>query len=191
MFGFGKKKKAYFASKVLMTREALDRILVNGLSTKSFMVITFFPATRDELLKKVNDESANDLVISADKIINGNAVPHINSFLLTGGKQLVLAERYPLKTKEIQVAEKLEASGIPFPLDAYAALNDALLLQAGGEKIQSLMQKMGMTEDEIIAHSMIESSIEKFQEKIASKTNYDSTAKSAAEWFRQSLPFNG
>jgi hypothetical protein len=190
MFGFGKKKKTYFASKVLMTREALDRLLVNGLRDKTFMAITFFPATRDELLKKLGDESANDLVIPADKIINGNAVPHITSFLLTAGKQLVLAERYPLKTKELQVAEKLEANGIRFPLDAYAALDDALLLQAGGEKIQSLMQRMGMKEDEIIAHSMIESSIEKFQEKIASKTNYDSNAKSATDWFRQSLPFN-
>lgn len=191
MFGFGKKKKKYFSSKVLMTREALDRILVGGLRNKSFMVITFFPATRDELLKKVNDESANELIISADKIIHGNAVPHINSFLLAAGKQLVLAERYPLSTKEIQVAEKLEASGVRLPLDAYAALNDALLLQAGGEKIQSLMQRMGMTEDEIISHSMIESSIEKFQEKIASKTNFDSNAKSGEEWFRQSFPFNG
>jgi hypothetical protein len=190
MFGFGKKKKTYFASKVLMTREALDRILLNGLQNKTFMVITFFPATRNELLKKLNDLTGEDLVIPADKIMNGSAIPRINSFLATGGKQLVLAERYPLSTNETQVAEKLETNSIPLPLDAYAALNDALLLQAGGENIQSLMLKMGMKEDEIIAHSMIESSIAKFQGKIADKVSSESHAQSSAEWFRINFPFN-
>ena len=59
MFGFGKKKKTYFSSQVLMTRDALDRLLVNGLQNKTLMAITFFSATHHELLKKLNDETTH------------------------------------------------------------------------------------------------------------------------------------
>jgi hypothetical protein len=52
------------------------------------------------------------------------------------------------------------------------------------------MQKMGMKEDEIISHSMIESSIVKYQEKIAAKITFESHAQSAAEWFRINFPLN-
>lgn len=188
MFGFGKKKKKCFASKVLISREALDRLLLNGLRNNELMLITFFPATRNSLLKKLNDNSFDDFIIPADRILNGNAIPRINSFLAGGGKKIVLAERYPLSANEIQVAEKLEINGITLPIDAYASLDDALLLQAGGERIASLMQKMGMKEDEIIAHSMVESSIENYQSKIASKINFESNAQSPSDWFRMNFP---
>ncbi|MDQ3110531.1 MAG: hypothetical protein M3R17_11610 [Bacteroidota bacterium] len=188
MFGFGKKKKSHFSSKVLMSRVALDRLLVNGLRNKEIIAVTFFTSTRNELIKTVNDPSLDDHIIPAEKIINGNAIPRINSFLLSGDKKIVFAERYPLSANEIQVAEKLEISGIPLPFIAYASLDDAILLQAGGEKIISMMQKMGMKEDEIIEHSMIESSIKNFQSKIAEKTSFHSHAQSPEEWFRVNIP---
>ncbi len=188
MFGFGKKKKVYFSSKVLMTREAVDKLLVNGLRNKEILVITFFASTKNNLEKKLNDEVLDDFIIPADKIINGSAIPRINSFLSSGGK-MVLAERYPLNANETQLAEKLEANGIALPVDAYNALDDAFMLQAGGENIASLMKKMGMAEDEIIAHSMVEASIEKFQKKIASKVTSESHAPSAEQWFRINFPF--
>ena len=188
MFGFGKKKKTYFASKVLMSRPALDRLLLNGLRNKEIIAVTFFTSTRNELLKLLNDPSLDDLVIPAEKIINGNAIPQINSFLIPGGKQIVLAERYPLSDNETRLAEKLEANGIQIPLAAYASLDDAILQHAGGEKVKSLMQRMGMQEDEIISHAMIESSIENFQSKIAKKISFDSHAQSPEEWFRMNIP---
>ncbi len=171
-----------------MTREAVDKLLLNSLQKKEIILITFFPSTRNTLVKKLNDDLLDDFIIPADKIINGSAIPRINSFLAAGGK-IVLAERYPLNEKETMLAEKLEANGILFPIDAYNALNDAFMLQAGGENISSLMKKMGMAEDEIIAHAMIEASIEKFQKKIASKVTTESHAQSPEEWFRINFPF--
>ncbi|CAN5849901.1 hypothetical protein BH11BAC7_BH11BAC7_18900 [soil metagenome] len=188
MFGFGKKKKTYFSSKVLMTRNALDKILLNELLSRNSIVVTFFASTRNELIKQLNDSSVEEFIIPADKIINGSAIPRINSFFIPGGKKIILAERYPLIVNETQLAEKLEENGVSLPVDAYAAFNDALLLKAGGEKITSLMQRMGMKEDEVIAHAMIESSIEKFQSKITSKINVESHTLSPEEWFRMNLP---
>ena len=52
------------------------------------------------------------------------------------------------------------------------------------------MVKMGMQDDEIISHSIIESAIVKYQEKIASKIPFESHAQSAAEWFRINFPLN-
>jgi hypothetical protein len=186
MFGFGKKKKTYFASKVLMTREALDSVLLDHVRNQN-IVVTFFSQTRKDLLKKLNDSSLEDLVIPAEKILNGTAVYRSGNYSST---KIILGERYPLSAKETELAQQLEANFISLPIDIYCALNDPMMLQAGGEKIQSLMQRMGMKEDEIIAHSMIESSIEKFQSKIAAKIITESHTQSAAEWFRINFPLN-
>jgi hypothetical protein len=188
MFGFGKKKKVFFAPKILMTRQALDYLLLNTLRANEIVLITFFSSTRNHLLKTGNDPGLEELIIPADKIMNGSALSRISSFA-TQGKRIALAERHPLGANEKQLAEKLETNGFAFPLDAFAALDDAIMLQAGGERIKSLMLKMGMKEDEIIEHSMIESSIQKFQEKIAEKSA-GLPAQSAEEWFRLNFPFS-
>jgi hypothetical protein len=187
MFGFGKKKKVCFSSMVMMSRPALDKLLISGLYKNEFILVTFFTSTRNELLKMINDSSLEEMIIPADRIINSIAIPRINTLLMTG-KKIVLGERHPLSSYEIQVAERLESAGIPLPLAAYASLDDTLLLRAGGEKVKSLMQRMGMKEDEIISHSMIESSIEKFQSKIADKVMFESHTQSPEEWFRMNIP---
>ncbi|CAN5372856.1 hypothetical protein BH09BAC5_BH09BAC5_10560 [soil metagenome] len=188
MFGFGKKKPDYFSSKVLMTRAALNKLLIERLCKKEILAITFFTSTRAELLKDLNDESLHNTVINADKILNGNAIPGITSFLNSPGKKVVFIERYPLNTYEVQVAEKLATNGIPAPYDIFATLDDALMLHAGGERVKALMLKMGMKEDEIIEHNLIESSIENLQAKIAKKISFESHFSSPEEWFRINLP---
>ena len=186
MFGFGKKKKSYFSCKVMMSRTGLNALLSAGVNSKDFLLITFFASTRNELLQLC--PGAEEQIISAEQILNGAAVSFISSFLRLPRKQIVLAERYPLSTRETQVAEKLSAAGIAFPVPAFAALDDTLLLKAGGEKIISLMQKMGMGEAEIIEHSMIESSIEKLQGKIEAAVPAESKTRSPQEWFQLNVP---
>ena len=45
-----------------------------------------------------------------------------------------------------------------------------------------------MKEDEVIEHSMIESSIERLRSKIAGKVTVESHIQSAQDWFRINIP---
>jgi hypothetical protein len=189
MFGFGKKKKTLFTSKVMMTRAALDQTLVNGIRTGNILLITFFPSTEKGLLRLLGgDPVLAEFIIPAGQGISPAAIQKIKDCASLGAYKPVLAERYPLSEKEKQLADKLEMNGISLPVDAYAALDDAFMLQAGGEKIKSLMERMDMQQDEILSHTMIESSIERFQEKLAGKLVIESRAQSAQDWFRMNIP---
>jgi preprotein translocase subunit SecA len=66
-------------------------------------------------------------------------------------------------------------------------LDDALMLSFGGANIAALMQKMGMSETEVIAHSVVTSSIANAQKKLLKKVTYEQQAKSPEEWFRFNL----
>ncbi len=188
MFGFGKKKIDYFRCNVLMSRPALNRILVNGITSKELIVVTFFPSTRNELLKNIGDSSLDEFVIPAERIINGSSLLKINSLRNSGAKQIVFSERHPLNAYEVLVAEKLAENGIALPILAYSSLDDAILQRAGGEKVKSLMLRMGMTENDIIEHAMVEKSIENLQTKIAKKVIVDAHGQSPEEWMKMNLP---
>jgi len=56
----------------------------------------------------------------------------------------------------------------------------------GGERLISLMQKLGMAPGETIEHPMITASIKRAQEKLSSKITVDFSARSQEEWFRRS-----
>jgi preprotein translocase subunit SecA len=188
MFGFGKKKKTYFSCKVVMSRPALDTILAQGIAANNWLVITFFNETKNNLSKLLNNEALSENIIAADKINSGSMLQKIKTFLAQPGKIIVLGERHPLSAHENQVAEKLSENGVPLPILAFTSLDDALMQRFGGENIKSLMRKMGMKEDEMIEHSMIEKSIENAQEKVAKKTLTESRVNSGEEWFRMNLP---
>ncbi|MCX6311294.1 MAG: hypothetical protein NT084_06605 [Bacteroidetes bacterium] len=190
MFGslFGNKKKIYFTCKVYMNRPILDAMLAQGISTNEWMVITFFPATRNTISEIVNNDTLSENIILADKPFSASTIQRINSFLSQPGRKIVFGERHPLSFHEDQVAEKLSELGISLPIIAFASLDDALLQRFGSEKAKGLMLSMGMKAEEVIEHSMIEKSIEKAQSKIAKKVFTESKTNSAEDWLRMNFP---
>lgn len=189
MFGFGKKKKKYFTSRVLMTREALNQTLIAGIRNGTMMPVVFFPSTQKTLLQALGDDPVlAECIILAGQNISSAAIQKIRDFSSVSAYRPVLGERYPLSEKEKQLATALETNGMALPIAAYAALDDAMMLRAGGEKTKSLMERMGMKEDEVIEHAMIESSIERLQSKIAEKITVESHTQSAQDWFRMNIP---
>ncbi len=170
-----------------MNRPILDAMLAQGISVNEWMVITFFNETRNNISRIINNETLEEHLISSDKIVAGNAIQKIKTFLSQPGKMIVFAERHPLSSHEEQVAEKLSENGVSLPIITFASLDDALLQHFGGEKVKSMMQRMGMKEEEMIEHSMIEKSIENAQAKIAKKVFTESKTNSAEEWFRMNF----
>lgn len=92
----------------------------------------------------------------------------------------VFLGHYPLRKREQEIFTSLELKEAL----VFNALDDAFFLRFGGEKIGGLMQKLGMTENEPLTHSMISGSIVKAQEKLEKRVLVDYTADSLEEWMR-------
>lgn len=189
LFGslFGKKKKNYFASKVLASRPRLDQLLAEGIQRDEYIVVCFF----DESLRRIAGllpDTHTERVVLAEKVSGGFVIPRIHTFLREPGRQIVFGERHPLGAHEEKTAERLSQECIPLPVLVYSSLDDAFFKAFGGDRIKGLMETLGLKEDEFIEHTMIEKSIENAQEKIAKKVSVESHARSDKEWFTMNVP---
>ena len=99
------------------------------------------------------------------------------------GSNIIFIEHYPMKSKELQLLEQLSLKEVVF----LTALDEPLLKYFGGEKLITMMQNMGMKEDEAIEHSLITQSIANAQEKIEARISIEQSTRSQAEWMERNL----
>jgi hypothetical protein len=96
---------------------------------------------------------------------------------------LIFIEHYPLAEKEKQLFLSLGKPNIV----VYSSLDEAFFQHFGGDKISSLMEKVGMQENEAISHSMITKSIYKAQQKLAEHVITEQSAHSMQEWMQKNV----
>jgi hypothetical protein len=93
---------------------------------------------------------------------------------------MVLWGRHPLASVEDKLLAALPKVSA---LVGMTSLDDALIQHFGGDKVKSLMGKMGHKEGEILEHSMISASIRNAQEDLDKKVENPISANSASDWF--------
>lgn len=96
---------------------------------------------------------------------------------------LVFAEHYPLVHVEQSLYQRLGLKEVP----VLFSLDEPFFAKFGGEKTIELMQKLGLKEDEVVAHTMVSKSIRRAQEKIGEKVKVERSASSQEEWFSLNL----
>ncbi len=101
---------------------------------------------------------------------------------ITESKALLIAEHYPLRTREENLLQ-MNASEVI----VLSALEEPLFQYFGGSHLLELMQKIGAKEDEIIEHDMVKKAIANAQEKLAKKVLVENTAHSAEAWFQKNV----
>jgi len=99
------------------------------------------------------------------------------------GKLVIFGEHYPLRKKEQALFEKLKLNQAP----VLVSLEEPFIHFFGGDRTIELMHKMGVQENEVIAHAMITKSIQNAQDKIEEKVIAERRAHSAKEWFQQNM----
>jgi hypothetical protein len=99
-------------------------------------------------------------------------------------KTVIFLEHYPFRSKE----ENLMADWQPKEVFVLNSLDEPLFAMFGGDKITSLMQRMGMKSDEVMENPIIGRSLENAQRKIEKEVGIDSLANSAEEWFKKNMP---
>lgn len=83
-----------------------------------------------------------------------------------GGLAIIGTERHESRRVDRQLRGRAGRQGDPGSSQFFASLEDDLMRLFGSERIAKLMDRMGITEGEVIQHSMITKSIERAQKKV-------------------------
>jgi hypothetical protein len=98
-------------------------------------------------------------------------------------KMVVFVEHHPITAEEQSVFKKLYLK----EANVLSGMDEQLFLNFGGARTIEMMKRLGLKEDEVIAHSMISKSIRRAQKKIEkSMTNVATTSQS--KWFEANIP---
>jgi hypothetical protein len=172
MFSFFKKKNSgpKIVDVVFATNEAKWKALAEIAKQDSAIVfVAWFEDSRNRLQQYFDAHQVAAEVIDHRILHNSN-------------NKLVFIEHYPMAEKEKQLFDSLTQT-----ISVYSSLDDPLFRLFGGERIASLLTKMGLDDNEGISHPMITQSIYKAQEKLAAKVTIDHSAHSMQEWMQKNV----
>ena len=192
-----KNKKLKTLSRIGLTRQGafLDILKVVSPAKKPVYIFYFFEESKDYLKSLLTTEYFSFKDISSEPATSDSDVYFINArnfnphaYKFTSVKLLYCLDHFPLASVHLKFIQSLEEMSSPAELIIYGGLDEPILQKFGGEKIQQLMQRMGIGESEMIEHEMISAAIANAQKKIEEKVKVESKANNALEWFR--LNFN-
>ena len=97
-----------------------------------------------------------------------------------------VVEHHPLPSKTDQLLLDLRRLQVPLPV-FHVALDEPLLRTFGGDKVASLMQSLGLTEDEAVEHALVTRALAKARSKLAARVRGPIDAQSMAQWFARNV----
>ncbi len=176
---FGKKDNAtpesIFTDRTYMNSVAkMNACLVLAKEQPQAVFICWFADTLKKFKEAFQQSGLDESrVMDAKNIYSGMFTNKIPFF----------TEHYPLHAKELALVEHWNLHQIV----VYSAMDEALFLHFGSEKMLPLMKLLGMKEDEAIEHSFVTKSIVKGQAKIAAQVEIELPANSQAEWMQRNI----
>lgn len=176
---FGKKElpapERNFVDRTYMTSTAkMDACLALAKKEPDTLFICWFADTLKKFKAAFQQNGLDEL-----KLIDAR---NMHSAMLHN-KTPVFTEHYPLHAKELALTEHWP----PQQIIVYSAMDEALFLHFGSEKMLPLMKLLGMKEDEVIEHSYVTKSITRGQEKIAAQVELEQPANSQEEWMEKNI----
>lgn len=97
-------------------------------------------------------------------IVLGEGVPEL------GGLHIIGTERHESRRIDNQLRGRCARQGDPGSSKFFLSLEDDLMRLFGSDNISSIMDKLGMEEDEPIEHKLVTRSIESAQKKLKPET---------------------
>lgn len=93
---------------------------------------------------------------------------------------IVWLEHYPLHSKELELIQRLQLPKV----DVCGAMDEAIFIRFGSEKMIPMVKLLGFKASEPIRHSYVTASINKSQQKMADRVPEEKPANSMEEWLR-------
>ena len=126
----------------------------------------------DALIAKQEAKKGSPLSDVELKEINNLWRKDQQKVLAAGGLHIIGTERHESRRIDNQLRGRSGRQGDPGQSCFYLSMDDDLMRLFASDKVRSIMQKLGMDEDEVIEHSMVNNSIEKAQRKVETR-NFD------------------
>ncbi len=173
MFGLFKKKESMPPIRDLVWMSA---------AAKKRGALALIAAAEDPVIAGWFDETVQEwqqLLDDAGHSVRVESVPYLQS-LDVKDRTVFLLEHYPLASRETKVIQNWK----PKDLVVFVSMEDPLLQLFGGDNLIALAQKMGLTENETLEHTMISRSIRNAQEKLDKQVVHEHDADAQEEWFK-------
>ncbi len=95
-----------------------------------------------------------------------------NKVLETGGLAIIATERHESRRIDNQLRGRAGRQGDPGKSNFYLSLEDDLMRIFGSERMDGMLKKLGLKENEAIVHPWVNKAIQKAQQKVEAR-NYD------------------
>jgi len=204
MFSFLKKSGTTdHIDKVWKTRQAcLKGMLTEAMQVISKsgkpIIISWFDDRHQSLLDFLNQYKVpyilmdeyfelnedNTVYILDTRLVSTSS--HVDS-LKVKPKTIISDGHYPLVDHENKIVEKLCGAESKTPVLFCLSLEDPLLKSFGSDNIISLLEKLGLDENESLDHPMIQKAIERAREKISSSVQSEIRTQNESEWFTKNI----
>lgn len=205
---FKKKKKSIQANdKVWINKTAKFRGLYTTFaatqqSKEALLVVNHFTNTQNEvklLAEQLNIihqviEYSNENIATASIYIT--SAPHLQQATFShpliqhlaqrANLQVIISEHHPAYTQDQELLDQLLTLLPNAQPCFFTSLDEPFMQEFGGEKLITMMQRLGLNENETLEHSMITKSIIRAQQKLEKKAGQNIKANSQQEWLKQS-----
>ncbi len=104
--------------------------------------------------------------------INAEIAEHKKTVIAAGGLYIIGTERHESRRIDNQLRGRAGRQGDPGRSKFYLSLDDDLMRIFGSERMDSMLQKLGLKEGEAIVHPWINKALEKAQQKVEAR-NFD------------------
>jgi preprotein translocase subunit SecA len=98
---------------------------------------------------------------------------------------VVVPEIYPTRQRDALVEEFAASLPLDVTIRFYVSLESPLMRRFAGERVSSLMEQLGVAEDQVLEHAMLTKSLQSAQERLSRLVREDRWAPSMEEWFVQ------
>jgi len=109
----------------------------------------------------------------------------------TNNVSIIFLEHYPLRAKDLIINDRIINIFPNADISYHLSFDEPLLNLFGSERLKQLLERLGMSEDEMIEHAMISTSIKNAMEKVQSQLVMEHPSDSEANWYRTNYRSNG
>ena len=105
----------------------------------------------------------------------------------TNSLQIVVAEHHPISGKDRSLVDSAERLSCGPLISFHISLDDPLMKHFAGDKLTTMMKRMGADENDPISHPFVTNAIQNAQEKIEKQVPRAVATESMDDWFRFNL----
>jgi hypothetical protein len=172
-------------AKLNAIRQAVAHRLAEQTRPVAIMLVAHFPDCLAELRQIVEQVGPSDSITVASAAALKRETASIRSFDQSLIVDMLASERHPLPSHDEAALNFAQALPCRCRLVHHLSLEDPLIRMFSGERVPTILRRLGMAEDKPIESKMVARQIRSGQEKLASRCFSDYPADSAKEWLER------